>query len=190
MNNVEIATSITVSCMMNCNLIAQQRLKASIEYKYLTDTEKEEVDQRAHDQCIAMGFLKQADSRSYGMVLADLEYDYMKGNTNYPLDMSSAYRLLDEFKLDKSGKDSHERSSTHIAFVQGNSEPECYTCGLPGYTKFKCPRCNKQTTKKAFDAKKNPKPKPRPKPSGKKVGKNFAQMHGRKSRKKTEKPAL
>ena len=94
-----------------------------------------------------MGFLIQADTRRYGMVLADLENDYMKGDTKYPLDMPSAYRFLDEFKLDK-GKDSHERSSTHIAFVQGNSEPECYTCGLAGYTKFTCPRCNKQIQKK------------------------------------------
>ena len=50
----------------------------------------------------------------------------MKGDTNYPLDMPSVYRFLDEFKLDKSGRESHERSSTHIAFVQGNPEPECY----------------------------------------------------------------
>ena len=92
--------------------------------------------------------------------------------------------FLDEFKLDKSGRESHERSSTHIAFVQGNSEPECYTYGLPGYTKFNCPRCNKQASKKPFDANKNPKPRPRPKPSGKKVGKNFAQIDRRKNRKR------
>ena len=137
-----------------------------------------------------MGFLKQADNRRYGMVLADLENDYMKGDTNYPLDMPSAYMFLDEFKLDKSGRDSHERSSTHIAFVQGNSELECYTCGLAGYTKYNCPKCNKQTSKKPFDANRTSKPNPRFKPSGKKFQKNFAQMDGRKNRKKAEKPAL
>ena len=45
------------------------------------------------------------------MVLADLENDYMKGDTNYPLDMPSAYRFLDEFKLDKSGRDSQTKGT-------------------------------------------------------------------------------
>ena len=159
MNNVEIATSYGSKLHDEalCDHLSEEDHDCL--YKDLTDSEKAESDKKDHDQYIAMGFLRQADSRRYGMVLADLDNDYMKGDTNYPLDMPSAYRFLDEFKLDKSGRDSHERSSTHIAFVQGNSEPECYTCGLPGYTKFNCPRCNKQIQKKPLEANKNPKPR-------------------------------
>ena len=124
MNNVEIATSYGSKLHDEalCDHISEE--DHGIVYKYLTDPEKEEIDKKAHDQYIAMGFLRQADSRRYGIVLADLENDYMKGDTNYPLDMPSAYRFLDEFKLYKLGKESHERSSTDIALVQGNSEPE------------------------------------------------------------------
>ena len=48
-----------------------------------------------------MVFLRQADNRRYGIVLAGLENDYTKSDTNYPLNMPSAYRFLDEFKLEK-----------------------------------------------------------------------------------------
>ena len=137
-----------------------------------------------------MDFLRQADSRRYGIVLADLENDYMKGDTNYPLDIPSAYRFLDEFKLDKSGKESHKSISAHIAFAQGYSEPECYGCGLPAYTKINCPRCNKIPSKKPFDPKKSPKPKFKHKPTSKRTDKNFAWTDGRNIRRKTEKPAL
>ena len=113
-----------------------------------------------------MGFLAQADDRRYGIVLADSENDYMKGDVNYPLDMPSAYRFLDEFRLDKSGKEGHERSSTHLAFSQSNSELECFNCGLPGYTKHNCPKCNKIPGKKPTKFKEKPK--------GKKTEKNFA----------------
>ena len=46
----------------------------------------------------------------------------------YPLDMNSAYRFIDEFKLHKSGIQSQEINSIHIAFVQGNAanEPEYF----------------------------------------------------------------
>ena len=93
-------------------------------YKDLADPEGEETDQKAHRQYIFIGFIGQADNRRHGIVLADMENDYMKSDPNYPIDMPSANRFLDDFKLDKSGKESHERSSTHIAFVQGNFEPE------------------------------------------------------------------
>ena len=101
----------------------------------------------------------------YGAVLADLENDYMKGDTNYPMDMPAAYRFLDEFKLDKLGKESHERSSTHIAFVQGNSEVICYGCGLPGYTKSNCSKCSQ--SKKSFSPRNKQNVRPKPRPHGK-----------------------
>ena len=71
-----------------------------------------------------MGFFAQADSKRYSIVLADLKNYYMKGDTNYPMDVPYEYRFPDEFKLDKSEIEPQERSSTHIKFVQGNSSSE------------------------------------------------------------------
>ena len=64
----------------------------------------EKVDQKDHDQYIAIGFLTQANSKRYGIVLANLENDYMKCDTNHPFDVLSAYRFPDKFRMDKSGK--------------------------------------------------------------------------------------
>ena len=106
--------------------------------------------------------MAQADNKRNGIVLANMENDYMKIDTNYLVDIPSKYRFLDAFKLDKSRKEAQDRSSTHIAFVQGNSEPEYFGYGLPSYTKKNFLRCNKQTPyKKLFNPQNRPKPKPK-----------------------------
>ena len=104
--------------------------------------------------------------------------------------MPAAFRFLDEFKLDRTGVDSQARSSTHLAFVQGNSKRvvSCFDCGNPGYTRRNCPRCaqNKQKYNKPKDSK----PSQKAVKSRTKQGKAFAQSNQGKVPKKGDKPSL
>ena len=118
MNNLAIATSYGSKLYDEALCDNLTHMEYGLIYKDLADTEKDKIDQKFHDQYISMGFLRQADKKRYGIGLANLENNYMKADTNYPLDMPCAFRFLDELELDKSVKESHERSSTHEAFIQ------------------------------------------------------------------------
>lgn len=96
----------------------------------------------AHDVTVATGFLASSDRRRFGKILNDLENDCIKGNnSNYPLDMASAYKLLNEYHTGIKGSSNHVQKSTQLAFAQ---TLKCYNCGKLGYTIKTCPTCSKK----------------------------------------------
>ena len=82
---------------------------------------------------MVLGF--RAQSNGYRATLADLDNDYMKVDVTYPRDIPEAFRFMDELKLDEAGNEEQARSSTHLAFVQGNDKKEmaCFDCGMLMY---------------------------------------------------------
>ena len=57
--------------------------------------------------------------------------------------MPSAYKLLDEHSDDKGYVDSSAVGAPHLAFAQIQRKLKCHKCGLPNYTVYNCPNCNK-----------------------------------------------
>ena len=45
-----------------------------------------------------LAFLCQSDIKRYGRLLEELENDFTKGNSNYPTDLVTAYRMISEYK--------------------------------------------------------------------------------------------
>ena len=57
-----------------------------------------ELHELAHEVTVATGFLASSDRRRYGKILNDLENDWIKeNNSNYPKDIASAYKILNEY---------------------------------------------------------------------------------------------
>ena len=56
--------------------------------------------------------------------------------------MASAYKMLNEFKVDSRGSNqSHQ--STNLSFVQeSNFKKKCFGCGMPNHTLKTCPKCS------------------------------------------------
>jgi hypothetical protein len=52
----------------------------------------------ARDRTIALAFLKQADRHRFGDLWHDLENQFTRRNDQYPIDLTAAYSLLDNFK--------------------------------------------------------------------------------------------
>ena len=100
----------------------------------------------ARDRTLAISFLMSSDPRRYRQVIRDLE----KGENNYPKDIPSAFRLLNEYRTLGGNRDSQVPTSTHLTFAQqkGNKRKiECHGCGLPDYTIYNCPKCSKDKNK-------------------------------------------
>ena len=47
---------------------------------------------------LACAFLCQSDRKRYGRLLEELENDYTKGNSNYPTNLVTVYRMVSEYK--------------------------------------------------------------------------------------------
>ena len=47
---------------------------------------------------LACAFLYQSDRKIYGRLLEELENDYTKVNSNYPTNIVTTYRMINEYK--------------------------------------------------------------------------------------------
>ena len=84
------------------------------------------MNELAHEVTVATGFLASSDRRRYGKILNDLETDCIKRtNSNYPKDMVSAYKILNEYHTGIKGSSNQVQQSTQLAFAQ---TLKCYNC--------------------------------------------------------------
>jgi hypothetical protein len=65
----------------------------------------------ARDKTIATGFMDGADNRRYGALLDDLANQQTRGNNQYPVDLTTAYSMLVNYK----GRNNLPRSQTALA---------------------------------------------------------------------------
>ena len=69
-----------------------------MDYDTLTATQQAIVQENAKYMYLACAFLCQSDRKRYGRLLEELENDYTKGNSNYPTNLVTAYRMISEYK--------------------------------------------------------------------------------------------
>ena len=80
----------------------QESIKKQIldESGNLTDVEvTKRATALAKPKSIAVAFLKRADRKRYGALWSELENNYTRGQDQYPVDITSAYNLLLNYKL-------------------------------------------------------------------------------------------
>ena len=69
-----------------------------MEYDTLTAEKHAIVQDNAKDMYLACALLCQSDRKRYGRLLEELENDYTKGKSNYPINLVTAYRTISEYK--------------------------------------------------------------------------------------------
>ena len=69
-----------------------------MDHDTLTATQQAIVQDNAKDMYLACAFLFQSDRKRYGRLLEEIEDDYTNGNSNYPTDLVTAYRIISEYK--------------------------------------------------------------------------------------------
>ena len=123
--------------------------KHAIDLEDMEDDEKnyadeiKELNEVAHDVIVATGFLASSNRRRYGNIVNDLENDYIKGSaSNYPKNMASAYKILNEYHIGIKGSSNQVQQSTQLAFAQ---TLKCYNCGKLGFTIKTCPDYSKRS---------------------------------------------
>ena len=115
------------------------------EFDDLDDENQLKAKAMARDRTLAISFIMSSDPRRYKQVVRDLENDFLKGKDNYPKDVPTAYKLLNEYRIYGITRDSQVPSSTNLVFPQHKERKKiaCNSCGLPDYTIYNCPRCSK-----------------------------------------------
>ena len=143
--------------------------------------ECELVKQVVHEETVAMAFICNSIKDRYGHILSELHDDFIKKDDKYPKDMAEAYKLLDEHSDHKGHVDSMAAGAPHLAFAQTQRKLKCHKCGLPNYTVYNCPNCNKNKNErfKKHDNGKKFKKKVRFDKSTFKKQESFAQVKGR-----------
>ena len=68
-----------------------------MDYDTLIDVQQAVVQENAKDMYLACVFLCQSDRKRYCRFLEELENDYTKGNSKYPTDLVTAYRMISEY---------------------------------------------------------------------------------------------
>ena len=112
-----------------------------MDYDIITAPQQAIVQENAIDMYLAYDFLCQSDRKQYGRLLEELENNYTKGNSNYPTDLVTAYRMISEYKNWQPHSSVPE--SDGVAFAQVTigkpknvnqiedwmKDKECYKCG-------------------------------------------------------------
>ena len=76
--------------------IATEIAHAGMDYDTLTAAQQAIVQKNAKDMYLACAFLCESDRKRYGRLLEELENNYTKGNSNYPTDLVTAFRMIRE----------------------------------------------------------------------------------------------
>ena len=92
-------------------------MHAEVDYNKLTAVQKAIVQENAKDMYLVCPLLFQSDRKRYGRLLEELENDYTKGNSNYPTDLVTVYKMIREYKNWQPHSSVPE--SDGVAFVQG-----------------------------------------------------------------------
>ena len=98
-NVVDIATAYNGKLRdQSITDIATEIAHAGVDYDTLNAGQQAIVQESAKYMYLACDFLCQSDRKRYGRLLEELENDFTKGNSNYPTDLVTAYRMISEYK--------------------------------------------------------------------------------------------
>lgn len=121
----------------------------NVERKIAMSMQVETVEKTAKNSVLAGLFLEAADPNRYRVVLEGLENQYLKGENQYPTDVTAAFNMLQNWKS-KSKATDNAPYNDGINFAQGaehssdqnddNSTDRCYRCGKPGPYAKNCPK--------------------------------------------------
>ena len=125
----------------------------------LSASQLKKVDENAHELYLALDFINKSDKGRYGSLQKELENDYTKGKNNYPANLVKAFQILNNFRVFTSSS-YREKPITGVDFAQRNdtknnsslkskgnntnkeisqpSDKECFGCGAPCISVFKC----------------------------------------------------
>ena len=78
--------------------IATETAHAGVVYDTLTAPQQAIVQENEEDMYLACAFLCKSDIKRYGRLLEELDNDYTKGNSNYPTNLVTTYRMISEYK--------------------------------------------------------------------------------------------
>ena len=78
--------------------IATDTVHVGVDYDTLTSAQQAILQENAKDMYLACAFLCQSDRKRYVRFPEELENDYTKGNSNYPTNLVTAYRMISEYK--------------------------------------------------------------------------------------------
>ena len=79
--------------------IATETAHAGVDYDTLTAPHQSIVHENAKDMYLAFAFLCQIYRKRHGRLLEELENDYTKGNSKYPTNVVTTYRMISEYKI-------------------------------------------------------------------------------------------
>ena len=69
-----------------------------MDYYILTAPQQAIVQENEKYMYLSCAFLCQSDRKRYSRLLEELDNDYTKGNSNYPTDLVTAYRMISEYQ--------------------------------------------------------------------------------------------
>ena len=129
-------------------LIQSQLASLGLSVTSASDAERKAARQAARQQYLAVAFLMGADRNRYGLLIQDLENDFIQGNDKYPKTLIDAYHLLSNWKSNHSYLMKVLGGvQDGVAFAQstgGRDTRVCYRCNRPGHI---APNCDQNTDK-------------------------------------------
>ena len=132
--------------------IATETAHAGVDYDTLTAAQQAIVQENAKYMYLTCALLCQSDRKRYGRLLKELENGYTKGNSKYPTDLVTAYRMIIKYKNWQPRSSVPE--SDGVAFAQRTrgqpnnkinkiedwiKDKECYKYGKKGHIATVCP---------------------------------------------------
>jgi hypothetical protein len=109
-----------------------------------TTEQKIEASQIARDKHLAVAYIATSDKTRYGKLLEDLENDFSKGTNNYPVNVTSTYNLVVNYKnyLKTGGHLINYTEGVSFANVGrrqvDRSKVKCYNCNVLGHYANEC----------------------------------------------------
>jgi hypothetical protein len=109
-----------------------------------TTEQKVEASQIARDKYLSAAYIAASDKTRYGKLLEDLENDFTKGTSNYPVNITSAYSLVVNNKnyLKAGGRLINDTEGVSFANVGrrqvDRSKVKCYNCNVLGHYANEC----------------------------------------------------
>jgi hypothetical protein len=116
-----------------------------------SNKETQTASDTARDKFLGMAYMISVDRYRYGTLLEELENDMTKGTDNYPVNVTKAYTLLVNHKIQQRGVTRLFNDSEAVSFanVNGKKIPpdintvKCYSCQKLGHYASDCPEPNK-----------------------------------------------
>jgi hypothetical protein len=115
-----------------------------------TDNEMTVASIAARGKCLAVAFLAGTDKQRYGRLIEELENDYSKGMNNYPVTLTSAYKLILNYRnyqrpASRVFNDSEAVNFANVEkWVVDRTKVRCFNCSVMGHYANECTEPKKE----------------------------------------------